>query len=632
MLSQVRNTLKGPIAWVVVILLILAFALWGVPNVTQLLASNSTLSVGDQNFSQQYIQNEFNTIYQRQYRESGGSLTREAAITSGLPGQVVDSITTQSVLGQYAERMNLAIPRAAVRNYIQESDVFKNPATGEVDRTTFEAILQQNGYTVESFERRVKEDLTRSQLIDALAAAGPAPDPFTRAIILRETERRRIAYLTVTDEMAGVAAEPGPDDLQAYYEENETVFTAPEYRTFDLLVLRNEDFREGLEAPEEELRRLYEAGKERLYDKPERRTVYQLTYETEAEARAAVASLQSGTPFENLAAEKGVSLEAATFTEAQKRDLLDPSVADAAFAEGLEEGSIVDPVRSLFGWTIVQIAGVTPAETTTFEEVRDQIQSDFLEQDVRRRMLDAIDEIEEVRDTGAELADAAQAAGLEVETVGPIDRVSFEPGGAIVDNVPGEALREAFILEEGEQSEALRLSAEDGYFIVALKEITPPALKPFDYVRDEIEQRWRDEERRTRISKTVNDIRGRVEAGESLEAVASEFDRTPIIDVIDRRFSNDAISDSFSDQIFFAELNDLVSGPAGQSGAQVIAEIREIGYAPGSIPPQQTDQLKQLIGYQLDQELIEAFILTIRDDYGVKLNQTQLDALFADGS
>lgn len=632
MLSQVRNTLKGPIAWIVVILLILAFALWGVPNVTQLMASNSTVTVGNENFSQQYVQNEFNTLYQRQNRESGGSLTREAAIASGLPGQVVDSIATQSVLAQYAKKMNLAMPRQAVRDYIQDSEVFKNPATGEVDRTTFESILQQNGYTVESFERRVKEDLTRSQLIDALAAAGPAPVPFTRPIILRETERRRIAYLTVTDEMAGVAAEPGPDDLQKFYEENESVFTAPEYRTFDLLLLRNEDFREQLEAPEEELRRLYEAGKERLYDKPERRTIYQLTYESEAEARAAVAALRSGTPFENIAEEKGVSLEAATFTDAQKRDLLDPTVADAAFAEGLEEGSIVDPVRSLFGWTIVQIAGITPAETTTFEEVRDQIESDYLEQDVRRRMLDAIDEIEEVRDTGAELADAAQAAGFEVQTIGPVDRVSFEPGGAIIDNVPGEALREAFILEEGEQSEALRLGAEDGYFMVSVKEITPPALKPFDYVRDEVEQRWRDEERRTRILNTVNSIRERVEAGESLEDVAGEFDRSPIINVIDRRFSNDTISDSFTDQIFFAELNDVISGPAGQSGAQVIAEIREIGYAPGSIPPQQAEQLRQLVGYQLDQELIEAFILTIRDDYGVKINQTQLDALFADGS
>lgn len=631
MLSQVRGALKGPIAYIVVIALILAFALWGVPNVTQLMASNSTISVGGENYSLAFVQSRFNETYQRQARESGGSLTREDAIASGMTGQVIDQIVTQSVLNQYAQKMNLALPRELVRDYLQETEAFQNPATGEFDRVTLENILQVNAISVEEFERRIRQDLTLQQLVQAVATSGPASEPFVDALILRETERRRIAYLTVTNEMAGVAAEPTPDDLQAFYEENESLFTAPEYRTFDMLLLRNEDFREGLEVPEEELRRLYEAGKERLYDKPERRTIYQLTYESEAEARAAVADLRSGAPFENLASDKGVSLEAATFTEARKSDILDPSVAEAAFAEELSEGDIVDPVRSLFGWTVVQIAGVTPAETTTYEEVREQLESDYLEQDVRRRIQDAIDEIEDERDTGAGLAEAAEAAGLSVETVGPIDRVSFAPGGAIIDRVPGEVLREAFLLDEGDQSEPLRLtSSEGGYFILSMREITPPALKPFDEVRDEVEQRWRAEERRNRISKTVAGIREAVAGGESLEQVAEQFSRAPIELVIDRRFQNEVISDNFNEQIFFAELNDLVSAPAGVTGSQIIAEIREIGYAPGSVPPAQKERLREMIGFQLDQELVEAFVLTIRDDYGVKINQSQIDALFSD--
>ncbi|WP_425408755.1 SurA N-terminal domain-containing protein [Hyphococcus sp.] len=630
MLSKVRSVLKGPVAWLVVILLILAFALWGVPNVSQLLASNSTVSVGGQSFSQNYIQSEFNKIYQRQNRESGGDLSRQDAIASGLPARVVDSIATQSALAQYAEKMNLTMPRELVRDYLQENEAFQNPATGEFDRPTLENILQVNAITADEFENRIREDLTRSQLIQALAASGPASRPMADSMILRETERRRIAYLTVTDEMAGVAAEPGPDDLQEFYAANESMFTAPEYRTFDMLLLRNEDFREGLEMQEEELRRLYEAGKERLYDKPELRTLYQLTYETEAEARAAVAELRSGAPFENIAAEKGSSLEAATFTEAQKRDILDPSVAEAAFEEGLQEGDIIDPVRSLFGWTVVQIAGITPAQTTTFEDVRADIESDYLEQDIRRRVLDAIDEIEEVRDTGADLADAAAAADFSVETVGPIDRVSFEPGGAIVDKVPGSVLREAFILEEGEQSEALRLDGEDGYFIVALREITPPALKPFDQVRDQVEQRWRAKERRDRVSATISRIRDALAANESLEDLADEFNRAPIELVIDRRFQNDVISDSLSEEIFYTDLNDTVAGPVGNAGSQVIVQIREIGFAPNSIPPQQIEQLREMIGFQIDQELVEAFVMTVRDDIGVKVNQSQIDALFND--
>lgn len=629
MLTQVRKTLKGAVAWFIIILLILAFALWGVPELRQF-SSGGTITVGDQSFSQQYVQNEFNRAVQSRRAEAGGVFTREDAVASGLHDQVVSQISTTSAIDQFSDRMQLAMPRALVRDYLQENENFQNPATGQFDRNVLVSILQRNGITVNEFERRVRQDLKRNQLINALAARAPAPDPLTEALLLRDTEQRRIRYLIVTDEMAGRPEEPTPDDLQTYYEENPSVFTAPEYRTFDLLVLSNEDFRESTEAPEEELRRIYELNKERVYDKPERRTLYQITFETEAEAEAAVAALRQGKPFEEIALENGRSLEAVTFTEVSQREILNPSVADAAFAEGLEEGAILDPVQSILGWTVVQVAGIVPAEESTFEEKREEIEAEYLDQGVRRALLDAIDEIEEERDAGVGLETAAEAAGFEVQTVGPIDRYSFEPGGAIVDKVPGEALAEAFLLEEGEESEARELANRDGYFFVSLKEITPPRLKPFEDVRDDVVERWRNEERQRRVSAAIRDIREAVEGGETLEAVAARFDRTPTERVIDRSFTDEAISQAFNEEIFSATPGELVSAPAGIGQAQIVAEILDVGYARGRIPPEQESMFAQYVGYQLDQELIDTFLTAVRDDAGVKVNQAQLDAIFGE--
>ncbi len=629
MLSQVRNALKGVVAWVFVILLVAGFSLFGIPSVSQLF-SNAAVKVGGESFSSAYVRNEFDRTFRQRMRESGGGYTREQAIASGLPARVVEDIVTRTALAQYAEKMNLALPRAAIAEFLSENEMFQNPATGEVDRATLEALLQQNGLTVTAFEDILREDLTRSQLVQSLASETAAPRGFMEPMILREVERRRIAYMTVTDEMSGVPAQPTPDDLQAFYEENAELFTAPEYRTFDLLVLRNEDFSEGLEAPEEEMRRLYEAGKDRIYNTPERRTVYQITYESEAEAEAAVAELNQGKAFEALAVEKGMTLDGVTYDNAQQRDILDPAVAEAAFADGVGAGDVIEPVRSLFGWTVVQIAGVTPGESRSYEEVRPELEKSFLDNDVRSRMQDAIDEIEEVRDTGAGLAEAADVVGMQVETVGPVDRVSFAPGGAIIDKVPGEALREAFALDEGEQSEPVRLSSGEGYFFVGLREITLPALKPYEYVEEEVLQRWQDREQRERIAATVASIREQVAAGKSFADVAAEFDRAPIEVLIDRRYQNDVINEDFNDKIFFTELGGLTSASVGAGGAQAVAEVREIGFNRSDVPPAAQEQIAQLVGRQLDQEMIEAFILAIREDYGVTINDAQLDALFAD--
>ncbi len=629
MLTQVRDVLKGAVAWVIVVLLIAAFAFWQAPSVNQLV-SNAAVKVGKESFSRAYVSNEFDRSFQQAARESGGGYSREDAIASGMPREVIQRLITQSALSQYTEKMNLALPREAIAEFLNENEIFRNPATGKVDRATIEAILQQNGLTVTAFENILREDLTRGQLIETLAAATPAPRGFMEPMLLREVERRRIAYLTVTDEMAGVPVEPTPEDLQAFYEENTPLFTSPEYRTFDMLVLRNEDFRAGLEAPEEEMRRLYETGKDRLYNTPEKRTIYQITYESEAEAKAALADLEQGKPFEDLAIKKGMTLDAVTFANAQKRDLLDPAVADAAFAADLAPGEAVGPIRSLFGWTVVQLVEMTPGKSRSFEEVRPELEKAYLDNDVRRRLQDALDEIEEVRDTGAELSEAAEAVDMQVQTIGPVDRLSFAPGGAIIDKVPGEALAEAFALDEGEQSEAIALSSDEGYVIVSLREITPPALKPYEYVEDEVEQRWRDRERRERIAKTVESIREEVAGGKTFEEVAAQFERAPIELIIDRRFQNDVINQAFNEKIFFTELGGLVSANVGAGGAQAIAEIREIGFQGNALPPDLRAQYADLIGRQLDQELIEAFVLEIREDYGVKINQAQIDALFSD--
>ncbi len=629
MLTQVRKSLKGVAMWFVIVLLILAFALFGVPEVSQI-TGNAAITVGKERFSQQYVQAEFTRAMRSRQAETGQSVNTAEAVASGLHTQVVASISTSSAIDQFANRMNLAMPRSLVRDFLQENPAFHNAATGQFDRNVLIGILRNHNIGVEEFERRISEDLKREQLVSALPTRARAPSALVNAALLRDTEQRRIRYLLVTDEMAGRAQEPTPEDLQTYYDDNPAEFTSPEYRVFDLLLLRDEDFRETKEAPEEELRRIYELSKERLYDKPERRTLYQITFETETEAQAAVASLRQGTPFETIAGAEGRSLDSVTFTEAQKRDILDPAVADAAFVGGAEEGAVLDPVQSLFGWTVVQIAGITPPQTTTFEEVRDEIEAQYLESDVQRARNIAVDDIEVERDAGIGLAAAAEAVGFTVDAIGPVDRYSFEPGGAIIDKVPGEALAEVFALEEGEESAALKLAADDGYFFVTLNEVIPPALKPFEEVADEVGDKWRKQERDARISAAVRSIRDTVENGASFDEAAETYGRALTEKIIDRRFTDEAISQGFNEQIFSATPGDLVSGPAGLGEAQTVAEITDVGYMIASIPPDQTQLFEQYMGHQIDQELIEAFLMSVREDYGVKVNQSQLDQIFSE--
>lgn len=629
MLKQVRGSLKKIGAWFIIALLILAFALWGVPEL-QTFTQRAPLTVGNASFSTQAVQAEYNRQITARRNETG-SFDRDDAMAEGLGDQVVSSLVTRTLIEQEAERMGLVVPRALVRDYLQNAEEFQNPATGKFDEFVLQSILSNNQLSVRQFENIIRQQLLAEQLVGSIVMGPAAPRPFTDALIMREIERRQVGYLTITDDMAGVPAEPTPDALLAYYEENKSAFMAPEYRTFSAVTLRSSDFASAAETPEEDLRKIYETNRARLYESPEKRTLYQITYDSESAAQAAVAALGQGKPFENIASEKGFSLAEVTFADVSKSDILDPAVAEAAFASGLAEGEVAGPVKSLFGWTVVQLAGVIPPSTKSFEDVRDEIAAQYSSDDVKKRLFEAIEHIEEARDTGSNLASAAEAAGYKVVAYGPVDASSLAPGGGIIPDLSAEMLAEAFRLQEGDESEAIELPEGDGYFFVQVNAVTAPAVRAFEAVSEEVESRWRADERRTRIEAAVKQVTDAIAGGMTLEQAAEPFNRAVLVAALDRNSRQDSFSPVLLEQVFKADKGAVVSGDAGSGEAQTVVEIRDVGFARSQIGPGEQAAYEQFLSYQLNQEMLEAYITALREDYKVKADDTALAQIFSEG-
>lgn len=627
MLKQVRGALKNVVAGFIAVLLVLAFAAWGVPEL-RTFTQRAPLRVGKITFSSQAITAEYNRQMAVRRQQAGGKFSQEEAKAAGLPSQVINMMATRSSLMQEAKKMGLAVPRSVVREQLQSDKRFQNPATGKFDEVTLRSILANNSLSVSEFENFIRDDILNDQLVGSISAGAPAPKPFANDLILREVERRLVGYLTITDEMAGVPAEPTPDDLKTYYNNHQSAFMAPEYRTFTVVEFKPDDFREGLTPPEEDLRKVYEANKARLYETPEKRTLYQITYDSQAQADAAAAALKEGKPFESLAADKNLTLDQVTFTEIPKADILDPSVAEAAFSKDLKEGGVVGPIKGLFGWTVVQLAGIKPSETKSYEDARSEIVDQYTEQDARKRMFDAVESVEEQRDTGASLKTAAEAAGAKTVQYGPVDSFSMAPGGVIVPDIPAGVLQEAFKLQEGDESEAVELPDNAGYFFVQVDEVRPAAIRPYENVEADVEKRWRAQERKTRIANAVKQITAAVAEGKTLEEAAKPFNRAVLEAVIERNTSTESFSPQLVRKAFLTDKGAVISGAAGSADAQTVLEIRQIGFARSKVTPADETAFRQYLGYQLNQELLEAYIDSLREEYGVHTDQNALAQIF----
>ncbi|MGD9800867.1 MAG: peptidyl-prolyl cis-trans isomerase [Parvularculaceae bacterium] len=627
MLKQIRGTLKRVGAWIVVPLVVLGFIFVGVPEVRQL-ASNHAVKVGGEGFSALTVQREFDRYATNRRLSGDESFDRAQAIELGVPNQIVQSLATRAALDQEAGRMGLLVPRSAVREFLQSNEQFKNPRTGKFDNEVLTNIMREYNYGVREFEDRLQSDLLRNQLTSALNAAGGAPKAFIDSLVLRETEQRTISYLTVTSDMAGDASEETPEALKKYYEDNASQFMAPEYRTFTTVILKDADFAETESISEDELKKIYDATKAR-YETPEKRSLYQLTFDDEAKAKAAADALKSGQPFETIADGEGKTLASVTLTDIEKRDLLDPKVAEGAF-KATEAGAVVGPIEGVFGYTIAQLISISPASVRSFDDVRSEIEADAQSKDIKKKLFEAIDEIENARDTGASLADAAKSADAVAIEYGPVDSYSFGAGGEIVADIPADVLKEAFRLDEGEESDAIELDDKSGYFFVVVSEVRPPAVIPYEEVADEVATRWRAADRDSHIAKAVKSVRDAIDAGKSLKEASEILNRAPITERVTRRTQSQALSQPVLEQVFAASKGETISGPAAIGDAQVIVSVDDIAYDLSAVSSDDIAAFSQYVGNQMGQELVDAYSGAVVADAKPKINQAQIDAIFAE--
>ena len=86
----------------------------------------------------------------------------------------------------------------------------------------------------DNFVHDVKQQLVRGQIAQTVAAGLSIPQPLVAALYRWQNEERTVSFLTVDKTAITPVEAPGDADLQAYFEDNQERFRAPEYRKLAL--------------------------------------------------------------------------------------------------------------------------------------------------------------------------------------------------------------------------------------------------------------------------------------------------------------------------------------------------------------------------------------------------------------
>ncbi|MEY3308992.1 MAG: hypothetical protein RLZZ413_3030 [Pseudomonadota bacterium] len=494
---------KGSVVlvWVLMAMLVAGLGGFGVTNFGGGTASIAT--VGDRPIEVTDYARALQQELQAFSAQIGQPVTMEQAQTLGLDRQVRQRLITAAALDNEAARIGLSVGDARVAQEIMSNDAFKG-VTGTFDREAYRFTLERNNLTEPAFEARVREDLSRSLMQGAVAGGFVAPAPMVAALQGWIGEKRGFTLLRLTEaDLPAPLPDPTEAELQAFFEANAALFTAPEAKRITYAALLPEMLSDSVQLDEVALRAAYD---ERIAEfvQPERRLVERLVFPTDAEAAAARARLDAGETFEALVAERGLSLADIDLGEQSRDDL--GAAGDAVFA--LTEPGVTGPLPSDLGPALYRMNGILVAQTIAFEDAREALAAEQMTDAARRAIADRIEELDDLLAGGATLEDLASESGLQLGTI------DFAPG--VDAPIAGyEAFRTAAAaVEDGDFPELIEL--EDGGLVaLRLDDIIPPTLKPYDSVAQDVATGWRADALAKALAARAIEVKAAVEAGAS---------------------------------------------------------------------------------------------------------------------
>ena len=520
-LHKASSTWLGKAVMAVIMgFLVISFAIWGIGDIFRGFGRNAVATIGDNEISIEQFRQFYNDRLQQLGRQLGRPITPDDARARGLDRQILGQLIAETTLDEEAKKLRLGVSEADIAKRITADPSFRGPS-GQFDRSRFEQLIRQAGFTESRFVDDQRRALLRRQIAQSVGGEMKVPTTAATALNQFRNEKRSIEYVVLGLAQAGEMPPPTPEVLSKYFEERKALFRTPEFRKVTLLRLSPADIAKPDTVSDADAKAYFEQRKD-SYGRPEKRELRQIVFPNAEEAAAARERITKGATFDDIAKERGVSESDAVLGTVAKADIIDPAIADAAFA--LKQGEVSQPVKGRFGIALLQVGKIEPGEEKTFEQLASQVKTEIAEGLAKSEVTTLRDKIEDERAAGSTLAEAAKKLGLSVINIEAVDRSGRGPDRQAVPNLPQtpDVVSAAFSSDVGVDTEALQLP-NGGYLYFDVTGVTPSRERTLEEVKDQVEARFRDDEVAKRLLAKANDIVGKLKAGMNLAQAAQEI-------------------------------------------------------------------------------------------------------------
>ena len=439
---------------------------------------------------------EFRTIYLRQLQnyqaQSGGEITAETLRAMGIDRQLLQQVIDEHAALAEAERLGMTVTDAEVRERIVSLPAFQQNGQFIGEQAYLQLLrFQQPPTAPAEFEENVRQGLMLERLQAAITDWITVSDDELHDEYVNRNERVRVSTVSFRADDFREGIEATDEDVAALYELSATDYVVPEKRRLRFVLIDVSALKDSFSPTDADVQAYYENNMDR-YSEPSvlhashilLRTEGKEAAEVQAQAEALVAEARGGADFAALAMEhsedEGTTESGGDLGQIARGQMV-PEFEAAAFA--LEQDEVSDPVSSMFGLHIIKATQKSGGVSQPLDIVRDDIIDTLKQTSADARASALAQAMAAEVTTPDELDTAARRRGLEPQESGfaapgePILGLGFSP----------EVTNEAFQMAPGEVRGPI--PTPTGPVFLTVTDIQDPYVPPLE----EVESRVRDD-------------------------------------------------------------------------------------------------------------------------------------------
>ncbi|MET0062922.1 MAG: SurA N-terminal domain-containing protein [Candidatus Thiodiazotropha endolucinida] len=531
MLQVIRDKAQGWIAWAIVILISIPFALWGIQSYLGVGSEPVAATVNGAEINERTLDNQYQRFRQQLREQLGAAYRPEMFDDARMRKEVLNRLIRDELVQQTSNRMGLRAGSNMIQASILSMPTFQKD--GRYDQQTYERALRLQGLSPAGFEDRVRRALVAEQLSQAVNAGS-----FVTPKELNESQRllkqtRELSYFVVPASDFKLSDELSDDEIKAYYDANQSAFISPEKVKVEYILLDAGTAGGTIDVDEERLRGYYENNQDE-FGLPEQRQASHILIlaaadadqSTVDEAKAKIDALaervRNGESFEELAKQNSQDPGSA----ASGGDLgffgkgiMDPAFESAVYA--LQEGGVSEPVRTSFGFHLIKLTGIKDGTVKPFEEARTEIEAAYRKFEGERLYFELAEQLADLsyEDPGS-LESAASVLELSIQQS---DWITREQGAGVFANLKVRtAAYSDDVLKEHNNSELIEIDGTSSLVLRVLDHQESSVL-PLDEVKQQITETLQQQKAEQQAQAEAEKRMAEMAAGAPLSDVAESY-------------------------------------------------------------------------------------------------------------